>query len=111
MGCYSEECKAKAGDPTRGFFREEDIIPQAQRLAASLFNGEEYVIIQAEIGTCSAMPLLHWPKRLDAAAQKANALAEEWRRIGGYEGQQEERADEIDKEWQDIIEKEMGVCL
>lgn len=96
----------KKGSTTRGFFGEDAVIKAGKAAAEKLFKGQEYILIKGDSSSCSARPLLHWPKRFDDKAKRINELAEEWERIGGYgyawsakDKARDKRAEEIDEEW------------
>lgn len=89
---------------TRGFYSYDEVRAFAIKTAAELFKGEEYILCERDTGCLSASPLLAYPERYRKQAERINALAEEWHRIGGYEGN-EKRAREIDKEWFNLMKE------
>lgn len=110
--------KVRKGATTRGFSSEEEVRQRGAKEAGRLFNAESYVLIEGDHGCMSAMPVLHWPTRFDAEGRRMNECGEEWKRIGGYGFSHEpenkardERAEELDDEWQRLYGKITGKKL
>lgn len=102
----------KKGDTTRGFFNEADVIRAGTETAARLFSRDSYLLIKGEYGCCSAMPILDWPKHFEQEGKRMNELGQEWEKIGGYgrtfskpDPARDKRAEELDKEWQQLLDK------
>lgn len=56
------------------------------------------ILFRGDGCSVSAQLLLYWPKSLDKFAKRINKLADEWEKIGGYEGNYK-RAEKIDSLW------------
>lgn len=98
--------KVKAGDATRGFADEPEVIRAGIKRAAEMFKGEDYILVKGDSGSLSAMPLLAFPERFTEQAKRINEVADEWRNIGGYgyswsapNKERDKRAEELDSEW------------
>lgn len=95
-------CRKKPGDPSTDFSDDAAVIRAAKATVRRLWLDGRTWLILGSCGTMSAQPVLVWPSHLRAQAGRSTKLAEEWKRIGGYEGN-DRRAGQIDKEWQRIF--------
>lgn len=95
--------KRKPGDASKDFDTRESVVVSAKKKAHELWRGDCLMIL-GDGGSASAHPVLMWPTRFAAQAARANALADEWTKINGYEGAHADRADEIDAEWYALIQ-------
>jgi len=92
--------KYKPGDLTYRFNTKAEVVAAATDWYRE--NCPGCFLFQCDPANRSASPLLTWAANFKHA-DRVNALAAEWQRIGGYEGN-EKRADAIDKEWQRLCE-------
>lgn len=97
--------KVKAGALSNHFETAQACRKRGIALFKKMYPGDA-ILIEGH-GSLSACPLLSWPSWFDAHAKRANDLATEWERIGGYEGN-EKRAGEIDNEWQKLLVEFIG---
>lgn len=94
--------KKKRGDLSNDFDSKADVIQAAKKKIAELYpDGNAWLILGTSL---SAQPILFWPPGLKKLADRSNALADEWEKIGGYEGNAS-RAAEIDDEWNLIFKQ------
>ena len=95
-------CKYKPGELTHRFDTEEEVTLFGLHYFKTRFP--KGILIKGDHCVASAMyPIIYVPKELEKWAAKANKLIKEWNDIDGYDGIKSNRAEEIDKEWYEMI--------